>query len=206
MPVITDISEYKGSTVRVDLDEGEPLFINREIAYSYNLSKGMKLPDAAIEQIMHDNTLRKAKERGLYLMDFADNTYVGLFKKLRKTYAEDICYEVCDKLAEIGVINDRRFAANMARRLIEVKLMGRYRAVQEMRQKGLSKNVIEEALAPYEDGVRERLKELVEKKYLGKLDYENRNQKVTAALARYGYGFDDIKAVLREIEEEYGEQ
>ena len=205
MPTITEIAPYKGSTVRIDLDEGEPLFINSEIVYSFNLKKGMTLPEAAIEQVIHDNELRKAKERGLYLMDYADNTYAGLFKKLQKNYSDDICYEVCDKLAEIGVINDRRFAANYARKLIEVKLMGRFRAVQEMKQKGLTKSIIEEALEPYADSYQERLRELIEKKYLKKLDYEDRNRKVTASLVRYGYSFDEVKAVLKELREELEE-
>ena len=135
MPKITDIAPYKGSTIRIDLDEGEPLFINSEIVYSYNLQKGMEIPKQAIEQLLHDNELRKAKERGLYLMDYGDNTYAQLFGKLKRNYSEDICYEVCDKLAEIGVINDRRYAENLARRLVEVKLMGRYRAVNDMKQK-----------------------------------------------------------------------
>ena len=202
MPVITEIAPYKGSTIRIDLDEGEPLFINAEIVYNYNLQKGMDIPESAIEQILHDNEFRKAKERGLYLMDYGDNTYAQLFGKLRRNYEEDICYEVCDKLAEIGVINDRRYAENLARRLVEVKLMGRYRAVNDMKQKGLPKSVIDEALAPYTEGERDRLRELIEKKYMSKLDFEDRNRKVTASLVRYGYSFDDIKAVLKEIEEE----
>ena len=205
MPKIIDISPFKGSTLRIDFDEGEPLFINSEVVYSFNLQKGMTLPGAAIEQLIHDNTLKKAKERGLYLMDYNDNTYMGLFKKLQKNYSDDICFEVCDKLAEIGVINDRRFAANLARKLVEVKLMGRYRAVQEMKQKGLTKSIIEEALEPYDGTYPERLKELIMKKYLNKLDYEDRNRKVTASLVRYGYSFEDIKAVLREIREEMEE-
>ncbi|MBR1752459.1 MAG: RecX family transcriptional regulator [Ruminococcus sp.] len=206
MPVITDISDFKGNVVRIDLDDREPLFIYREVAYSYNLQKGMSLPDAAIEQIRNDHDYKKARERALYLMDYSDNTYMTLFKKLRKNYNEDICYRVCDDLAEVGIINDKRFAENYARKLIEVKLLGRYRAVQEMRDKGIPKNAMIEALRPYEDTERERLKELIEKKYLKKLDYEDHNRKLTAALVRKGYRFDDIKAVLLEIREEYEQE
>lgn len=204
MPKITDIAPYKGSTVKVELEDCEPLFLNSEVVYSANIKKGMDIPQAAVEQLIHDNDLRKARERGLYLMDYGDNTYVQLFGKLRRNYSEDICYEVCDKLAEIGVINDRRYAENLARRLVEVKLMGRYRAVNDMKQKGLPKSLIDEALEPYADGYRERLRQLIEKKYMSKLDYEDRNRKVTASLVRYGYSFDDIRAVLKEIEEEIG--
>ena len=202
MPVISDIAPYKGSTMRIDFEGREPLFISSEVVYNYNLQKGMDMPDSAIEQLIHDNEFRKARERGLYLMDYGDNTYAQLFGKLKRNYSEDICYEVCDKLAEIGVINDHRYAENLARRLVEVKLMGRYRAVNDMKQKGLPKSIIDEALAPYAEGERERLRELIEKKYMNKLDYEDRNRKVTASLVRYGYSFDDIRAVLKEIEQE----
>lgn len=203
MPEITDIQTYKGSTMRVDIRGREPLFVNREVVYEKNLQKGMDIPESAVDEILHDNELRKAKERALYLMDYSDNTYMGLFNKLKKNYPDDICFEVCDKLAAIGVVNDRRFAANLARKLCEVKLFGYYRAVQEMKQKGLTKAVIEEALEPYADDEYERLLELVKKKYLNKLDPEDRNKKVTAALVRYGYGFDDVKKALKELENEY---
>ena len=75
-----------------------------------------------------------------------------------------------------------------------------------MRDKGIPKNAMIEALRPYEDTERERLKELIEKKYLKKLDYEDHNRKLTSALVRKGYRFDDIKAVLLEIREEYEQE
>ena len=54
---------------------------------------------------------------------------------------EQICYDVCDKLAELGFINDRRYAESLARKYMEVKKFGYFRAVQEMRLKGLSKEL-----------------------------------------------------------------
>ena len=37
---------------------------------------------------------------------------------------------------------------------------------------------------------------------MSKLNFDDRNRKVTASLVRYGYSFDDIRAVLKEIEQE----
>ena len=47
---------------------------------------------------------------------------------------------------------------------------------------------------------------MVEKKYLRYLDDEKGVVRVKNSLVRYGYGYDLIKEVLRDIEEEYGEE
>ena len=206
MPKITAVTPYKDNTVMVAFDGREPLFVNREIVYKKNIQAGMDIPEAPIDELLHDNELRKAKERALYLMDYSDNTYMGLFKKLSRNYPDDICYEVCDDLASVGVVNDRRYAANLARKLCEVKRFGYYRAVQEMKQKGFTGSVIDEALELYADSEYERLLELIRKKYFSKLDYEDRNKKVTASLVRYGYSFDDVKKALKELEAEFNDE
>lgn len=201
---ITKISPYKGKTLRIDFEQGEPAFINAEIVSDLRLAAGMTLTEEQWAQVTYACDLRRARERALYLLDYKDYSYIMMFKKLSENYPEQICYEVCDRLAELGVINDHRFAEGLARRYMEVKGFGRYRAVQEMRQKGLSKELIEEALAPYSDSesTRERLRQLIEKKYRRRLDSEDGVKKVKNALVRQGYSYADINAVLGGISEE----
>ena len=199
---ITAVEKYKGSTYRIDFDEGEPAYLNSEIINKFNIKAGLDLPLSAWQQIQAENDYRKARERALYLLDFKDYSFVEMFKKLRQNYDEELCYRVMQKLVEMGVINDRRYAEGLARHYIEVKLFGRRRAFQEMRLKGLTKEVIDLTLSEYEDGVRERLRTLIEKKYLRYLGDEKGLNRTKNALVRYGYDFSDINAVLREIGQE----
>lgn len=201
---ITDITQFKGKTLRIDFEQGEPAFINAEVVYDKGLEKGMELTDGQWQAVVYANDLRRARERALYLLDYKDYSYILLFRKLSDNYSEQICYEVCDRLAELGMINDRRFAEGLARKYMEVKHFGYYKAVQEMKLKGLSKQLIDEALAPYQEteSVRGRIRELVEKKYLRRLDGEDGVKKVKNALVRQGYSYEDINAVLAELEEE----
>ena len=37
----------------------------------------------------------------MYLLDYRDYSYSELYKKLLNNYGEQICYDVCDKLAEL---------------------------------------------------------------------------------------------------------
>lgn len=203
---ITNVSKYKGLTYMVEFEGADTEFINKAIVDMFSLRSGMTIPESAWEQVREEEEYRKARERALYLLDFKDYSYVDLFHKLEKNYSEDVCYRVMDKMVEMGTINDRRYAEGLARHYVEVKKFGKYRALREMRGKGLTSQVAEEALEMYDDSYYERLYELVKSKYLRYLDDEKGVNKVKNALVRYGYSYGLIKEVLRDIEDEYGEE
>ena len=68
----------------------------------------------------------------------------------------------------------------------------------EMKRTGIAEEFIDEALEPYADDESslERLEKLVEKKYERYLTDEKGVRKVKSALARAGYSYDEINAVL----------
>ncbi len=201
--IVTDVSPFKGSMMCVELFGGGlaqemKIYIHSEIIQKYNVAKGMELSEEEADRLIYENDLRRARERALYLMESRDHSYRELFDKLEKNYSEDICFEVCNRLAEIGVINDRRYAEKLCRQLFEVKKLGRYRVRQEMRLKGLGSEIIEEAMENFseEDEPFERLEKLVEQKYERYLTDRKGVEKVRNALARKGYSFGEIKEVL----------
>lgn len=201
--IVTDVSPFKGSMMCVELSGGGlaqemKIYIHSEIIRKYNVAKGMELSEEEADRLIYENDLRRARERALYLMESRDHSYRELFDKLEKNYSEDICFEVCNRLAEIGVINDRRYAEKLCRQLFEVKKLGRYRVRQEMRLKGLGSEIIEEAMENFseEDEPFERLEKLVEQKYERYLTDRKGVGKVKNALARKGYSFGEIKEVL----------
>lgn len=201
--IVTDVSPFKGSMMCVELSGGGlaqemKIYIHSEIIRKYNVAKGMELSEEETDRLIYENDLRRARERALYLMESRDHSYRELFDKLEKNYSEDICFEVCNRLAEIGVINDRRYAEKLCRQLFDVKKLGRYRVRQEMRLKGLGSEIIEEAMENFseEDESFERLEKLVEQKYERYLTDRKGVEKVRNALARKGYSFGEIKEVL----------
>lgn len=201
MKKIESIEKYKGNTYCISFsEEEEKEYLNIDIICEYHLKAGMSVPASAWEDIVYANKLRTAKERALYLLDFKDYSYTELFKKLEQNYPEQICFDVMSRLIEIGVINDKRYAVNYARKLVEVKGYGYYRCVQEMRLKGLDRSFIEEALLPYKETAVERLAELIEAKYARKISDRKSLEKVKGALVRLGYSFSDVKDALEQFE------
>lgn len=196
---ITSVGKYKGSTYMIEFENAETEFLNVDTVRQFNLKAGVSLPLSAWEQIKDEEEYRKAKERALYLLDYKDYSYVELFHKLEKNYSEETCYRVMDKMVELGTINDRRYAAGLARHYIEVKKFGRYKAYQQMKLKGLTKEVIDEALDKYEDGTYDRLRELAEKKIGKYIDADNGMAKLKNYLIRQGYSYDLVKEVVNDL-------
>ena len=206
--VITEISLFKGSTMCVVFDDKSRIYINSSIVSEYNLKAGMSIPAAAVEEIADANDFRRARERALYLLDGRDYSFVELYKKLETNYSEDICLRVCKNMAEMRLINDRRYAEMRARELFEVKGVGMYKARQELKRRGLSDKIIDEAVEPYSDEEESfsRLEELVERKYERYLVDEKGVKKVKNALFRQGYSYSEINAVLDLYDLDFGEE
>lgn len=195
---IVSVEKYKGSTYQVNFADGEPAFINSEIIMQFGIRNGMSISESDWEKVDYANDFRRARERALYLMDYRDHSYIELFRKLEKNYDEGICYDVVDSLVSVGIVDDRRYAENLAQRLMEVKRCGYYKAVQEMRQRGISKELADEVLSPFEDSTVERIVELLATKYARKLDDGDGIRKVKNALVRNGYSYKDINIAMEE--------
>lgn len=152
--------------------------------------------------------LEIAKRRAMHLLAARDYGKKELFHKLMNNYSEKTSLAVIEMMTEYGYINDERYAKKLAKTYIEIRKYGKKRAALMMREKGLDRDTIDEALAEYDsDAITSEIVELLRKKYidrlfLGGLEGKKEMQKVIAALARRGYSYSDIKTALYILQEE----
>lgn len=194
--LINSIIKYKGNTYEISFNDGEKVYIHGEIVLQFGLNPNMEISPERLNEVIHADTLRKAKERALYLLDYKDYSYIQLYEKLEINYPQDVCLEVLSKLVELGIINDNRYAKNLAERLIIGKKYGSYRAIRELKLKGIDDDLAKEVVSYYEDTELERLEELINSKYSRYLTDDKGINKVKNALVRLGYSYDLINQVL----------
>ena len=110
-------------------------------------------------------------------------------------------------MVELDYVNDQRYAEVRAHGLLMAR-KSRRAAAQNLRQKGLDQQQIQQALeqvyAPDEEGRDPELAAacaLVESRYLGKLR-AGRRDLVVAALQRRGFAYPVIREAVRQAEEE----
>lgn len=153
-----------------------------------------------IEQDEQQALFTRAKKRAMYLLGSKDYSPKAMYDKLLNNYPPEICRKAVDYLCEYGYLDEERYAAKLAEYLVCTKKHGLYRARQEMAQKGVSREAAENALAEYsKEDFREELAELIRKKYGEKLDDPADLKRTMAALARRGYGYEDIKAAISRV-------
>ena len=141
--------------------------------------------------------LTKAKKRALYLLTDMDRTEKELSDKLKKSgYSEDTIARTMEYVRSFGYIDDRRYAEKFIDYAKEKK--SRVRIVYDLTQKGVSRDIIDEAFeSAGEWDEKELIRALAEKK-LRNMDPSDpaTYTKVSSYLARKGFRGPDIMAVL----------
>lgn len=202
--IVTEISPFKGSMVCVVLRQEDghddmKFYIHKDTLMDNGVAVGKVMTEEDAHGLICQNDFRRARERALYLLEGREYSYSMLYDRLEKNYTEDICFEVCNNLKELGLLNDERYAEKLCRKLFETKRYGKYRVKQEMRAKGVPMEIIEAAIDEFmenDEEAFERLERLVEQKYERYLTDKKGVAKVRAALARMGYSYGEIREVL----------
>ena len=146
-----------------------------------------------------------AKERALAMLDRRDYSRAELLKKLtEKGENETEAAEAVERLAELGFVDDARYAPIIVRHYA-AKGYGPQRVRQELQRRGIPKDLWDEAMEqmPRQDDTVDRL---LRSKLKSDTPDRAELKKAQDFLLRKGYGWDEIKAALgrynSEIEEE----
>lgn len=116
----------------------------------------------------------------------------------RKEIDEPVAVQIIERLTRVGLLDDLAFARMWVanRRLLKATSLRRLR--MELKQKHLSPGIIDQVLAEDETDDRTALRQLAQKKRVRYSD----DVKLMQYLARQGFGYDDIKTVLAELEQD----
>lgn len=118
----------------------------------------------------------------------------------RKQASPALAEKILSKLSNIDLLNDEAFARTWVANRRLLRPTSKRKLQQELRAKHVADEVIGPALTEATGSELDALREVVDKKRrLPK--YRADPQKFMQYLARQGFGYDDIKAVLRETAE-----
>ena len=149
----------------------------------------------------------KARARAMELLAGQELSSGQLYERLGRKFTQPTAAAVVAEMVELDYVNDDRYAETRAHGLLMAR-KSRRAAAQNLRQKGLNSQQIEQALetvyAPDENGKSPELEAaaaLVASRYRKKLA-DGRRDLVVAALQRRGFAYAVIKEAIRRTEEE----
>ena len=199
---ITSIKQAKKHLVLVEIDGGEDLLLDRDVAEDYAICSGMVLTDEKLTELREKSDYVRAKSRALWYLDTADHTSRALYDKLiRAGFENKAAAAAIAKLCELGIVDDYRYAEHFAERC-ERQNISKRAAFAKMLTKGVPKNIAEEILSSREVDEVSQIKALIDKKYRTKMQSEDNIPKVYAALVRRGFSYGAVREAMNNYNEE----
>ncbi|MEW9111089.1 recombination regulator RecX [Cytobacillus gottheilii] len=206
MPVITKISIQKKNKDRYNIftDDGSgeaySFSVDEDVLIKHGLKKGMELDEFLLSEIGYHDDIRKSYNDAIgYLSRRMRSEYeVRTFLK-GKEVDEAIIQETIHKLYDYSFLNDEEFALAFVRTQMNTTDKGRGLIRMELKEKGISDELIEKALEQfsYEHELETAIK-LCEKNLRKNTKESTRiaKQKLEQVLSRKGFYSDIIKEAI----------
>ena len=163
-----------------------------------NIQIGSCFTQQELTLLAQKSNTNKAKQKAYNLLSYRSHSRKELYTKLVKTFDEDCANAACDKMEELGLINDEDYCNAKAEYLINVKKCSLAETKLKLLTLGINKDIIECCIESYsEDTQADNLLHLLQTKYRTKL---NQPEKVIASLMRKGFRYGEIRAALKSLD------
>lgn len=198
---ITEISPRRKGMSAVFIDGEYAMMLDTQTLIENRFDVGKEIDDEYLHKIVILSNERRAKEKALWLLSYRDHSKKELEQKISRTSDVDSAKKAVERMEELGLVDDEKFARRYAEQLLFNKKLSERRAVFELCQKGIDKQFAEEIISEFDTDAKENIRAIIEKKYKNISDEKTRKRAI-AYLQRYGYKWDDIKSVLSDLDEE----
>lgn len=197
------------------LEDGTLLRIGEADVVSFSLYTGMELDETQLDGLRMAQEQAKLKQKALSLLSARPMSQRELERKLsanprkkgmpeegeeQREQRRDMAQQVAQRMAQVGLVNDREYASTVVRHYSR-KGYGPAKIRDELYRRGVPRELWDQAMEELNQDDRQ-LRALVEKKLRGAVPTREELKKVSAYLARRGFGWEEISRVLRQVEEE----
>lgn len=195
---ITAIEPRRKGLSALYIDGELAMKLDTEVLIAQRFDVGREITDEELRECLIASELKRCKDKAMWLISFRDHSRRELVDKLRRDYSEDCCEQTADRMVELGLIDDERFARRYSADLINLKHLS-YRGVrQKLAEKGISRELIDEVTGELKIDEEQQIRTIIDKKYSRVMNDEKGRRRAYNALMRLGFSYRDIKSVMAE--------
>ena len=198
--IITGIEERKKSLTALYIDGEYAVSVDTMTFLSTGKKVGSEITDEELYDLIETSKYNRAKEKALYLIEYRSRTKRELYDKLIVLFGESATKHAIERLEELGLIDDEKYAREYAEVLLDKKGFSRQRAEFELMKKGIDRELADEVLDEYEKDPCEQIQALLETKFARRLATEKDRLRTVNALKAMGFRWSDIRTCLEELE------
>ncbi|NLD29036.1 MAG: regulatory protein RecX [Clostridiales bacterium] len=202
----------KGEKIHLSLDGEYIATVNADYWFTCGIKSGSEVTPEQLEELLTESARRKMMNKALDLLSMRDYSRRELSDKLvtkawEKKEQKDMdlgslkqqASDICDRLEELGLLNEERFARSYVDELIRRKHLSKSGLKTALIQKGVQRDIIETVLEEVDIDPVEQVRELLATKFKNR-DFSDEKQKTRTvnALLRLGYRYNEIHAAMGE--------
>lgn len=180
--------------------------VNEQVVADLRLQIGQQFSEDELNAVVRAEILAKAKERALGLLSYRSRSREELSRRLRRAgYDEDIVEETLSGLENAGFIDDAQFSQGWVNSRVSQKGLGKARVRWELRQRGVTSEVIEEALASVDPDEERLLAADAARRRWEKdkdPDLRSKRRRVASYLQRQGFEWQLVSEVIGKLADE----
>ncbi|WP_313639255.1 RecX family transcriptional regulator [Paenibacillus sp.] len=203
---ITKIERQKKSDHRYIIHFGAyNMTVHEDVMIKYRMITGNSFMKADLEEIVVADERQRAYVEGLRYLERKPRTAMEMTRRLRqKEIGETIIAEVVQRLQQERFLDDPLYAKQWAEQRITNQRKGKMWIRQELREKGIDKTLISEALENVspEQELESALQTGRKKWNLIRGEATDKRRKTGAFLMRRGFSGDMVRQVINTLLEE----
>ncbi len=198
--MILSVKQGNANKIHIFIDDEYRATVDSDYWYSEKYRNLKEITQEELTELLDAVSFRRAYNKGL---DFLSRRAYGtkeLIKKLcEKGHEKEAAEKACERLTELGLLNDEEFARILANELFERKNYSIKRIKQELIFRGIDREIAENTANCLDNNPETRIILIVKKKYINKIGDEKGRKRTIDALLRLGYSYSDIKNALNAI-------
>ena len=199
---ITDINPTKKGRWSVFIDGEFYGVLHSDIYIKSNIKPGGDIAQPDLDELIMRSSEAIAREKALTLLAGRSYTSQGLYEKLTAISDEESAATAVRRMQELGLIDDRDYAKRYAADCVNLKGFSYMRTRQALRQKGISRAIIEEVMEGMTEEPEVLIARAVLRRYKRYIDTEKGRKKTIDALTRRGFFYADSRAVVENMAED----
>jgi regulatory protein len=200
MATITAIVPQKQNQERVNVHLDGRYAFSLALTTAAYLRLGQSLSEAEIENLQSQDAVAKARQQAMRFLSYRPRSVQEVRQNLQK---KDVPAAVVEQtityLSEHELLSDHTFAQYWVEQRETFKPRSHFALRQELQQKGVSREVIDEVLTAVDDTTAARQAAVARARQWAGLPEETFFIKMAAFLQRRGFNYSVIEPVIREI-------
>lgn len=186
----------RGNKIHILIDGEYKITTDANFWMDNFIPDGTEISEEEWQKLVEDINYKKALNKCGDLLSRREHSIKELKQKLLRTVDEKSADKAINRYIEAGYLDDAHFCKSLVEYLFNVKKYSSYHIMRECYKRGVDSSIVSAVLEDFEIDNVDTLTELIESKYLSKLEQENGYQKVVSALQRKGFSYSDIKSAL----------